>query len=386
MKSKRKIFLHGWYGCNNSGDDALLSIISKTITQAVSGVEITIQVPQSGQLPPLPDCVNVNRISPLFKGYVTLRKILAILASDILIFGGGSIMTDINEQRMKGLRSLHCICRFAKFKGVPIIFTGLGVGPFVSQKGIDLAKSVLDMAEVVELRDKTSYELCKKISVSSHIVESFDPAVLLHKELQQSNGMKSRDNKVPIIGISLSESSGTISSSKEKEILKIDRLVCAIKDVCRLQSICIAGIEMCSNTFYSDAEILKILLGKLQNICEVKYIRYQPDPVKMLHDLSILDGIIAERLHAAIFAYIVGTPFAVIPYHSKCAAFAKDVGLSGRYLLDTEIRPDQIKEVIMSQINDGKLCLPKMTIEEACSKANLGQDIISGKIKHLLFK
>jgi len=363
-----------------------LSVISKTIAQAVSDVEITIQILKSGQLPPLLDCVKVNRISPLFKGHVTLKKILAILASDILIFGGGSIVTDINEQRMKGLRSLHYICRFAKFKGVPIIFTGLGVGPLVSQEGIDLAKSVLDMAEVVELRDKTSYELCKKLSVSSHIVESFDPAVLLHREIKQSSLIKSSDNKVPIIGISLSESSGTISKSKEKDVLKIDRLVCAIKDVCALHPVCISGIEMCSNTFYNDAELLKVLLGKLQNICEVRYIRYQPDPLKMLHDLSMLDGIIAERLHAAIFAYTIGVPFAVIPYHDKCVAFAKDVGLSRKYLLDPEIIPDQIKETIISQIKNGKLCLPELTIEEACSIANSGQDVIKEKIKYLLFK
>ncbi len=380
-KRKPKIYLHGWYGHNNSGDDALLSVISKTIAEKIPYSEIVVQIPADGESPPLPKSVKITHLHHWFKGHVILQKLLAILTSDVLVFGGGSIMTDVNKQRIRGLHSLHRICSVAKIKDVPIIFTGLGIGPFVTQKGRELAKSILSMAEIVELRDSISYKLCEEFGLS-RIVQGFDPAVLLDVELPINT--KTWNNKIPIIGMSLSKSSGTILTGQEKQLLKIEQLVAGIKKVTHSQKICVAGIEMCRNACNRDAELNHELAKQLENVCEFTIIPYQPDPIAMLNRLSVLDGIIAERLHAAIYAYILNIPFAVIPYHDKCKAFVHDVGLPQNCLLDTDILSDQVEEVILSQIKKEKKNLPTFTIEEARSRAHLGQQKVIEKLKHLL--
>ena len=38
-------------------------------------------------------------------------------------------------------------------------------------------------------------------------------------------------------------------------------------------------------------------------------------------------GMVAAFVLAAVFAFASGTPFAIIPYHTKCLQFAREIGL-----------------------------------------------------------
>lgn len=384
-KTGPKIYLLGWYGYENSGDDALLSATVRLIAETVPDVEMIIQTPKHGRLPPLPELVKITHPGHWFKGQVVLSKISRILRSDALVFGGGSTMADVNKARMNGLRFKHHICRLAKLKRIPVIFYALGLGPLVTQKGKVLAQSMLNMADLVEVRDSVSYDLCKKLNISSPVVRGFDPAVLIAKQFTALFAQKERsDSDIPRIGISLSKSSGTVANQETQQRLKIKHIVAAIRNIAVSKPVRIAGIEMCGHHRLGDGELIKRLLSELEDVCEVELISYRPDPVDMMRQFVRLNGVISERLHAAIYAYALGIPFAVVPYHSKCVAFAEDVGVPEICCLDYEMPVKQIEQILQLQLTDRATCLASLPIEQAYQMAHSGRTAVVDKLKRSL--
>jgi polysaccharide pyruvyl transferase WcaK-like protein len=380
------IYLSGWYGYNNSGDDALLTVISNSIMKVAPNAKVMIQTPSSGRLPPLSPSVIVRHPRHWFKGHTFLSKVFAALRSDVLVFGGGSTMADVNEARRRGLACKYYICRAAKLRGIPIVFSALGLGPLETQEGIAKARMMLEMADLVEVRDSTSYELCKKMNISSPVIHGFDPAVLIPELFAHRLRPKGRRrDDVLTVGISLSGSPGTVANREVKQGSKIQNLVDAIKNVASLHPLRIAGVEICGDDMHGDKYLIENLLNKLEHVCEVEFISYCPDPAEMMGRLSLLDGMIAERLHAAIYAYTLGVPFAIVPYHRKCLAFAKDIGLPEMLVLDPNILADQVEQALRSQIADRLACSPRLPVERACRMARSGQNAIGEKIRTLIW-
>jgi polysaccharide pyruvyl transferase WcaK-like protein len=53
---------------------------------------------------------------------------------------------------------------------------------------------------------------------------------------------------------------------------------------------------------------------------------YEGDPRKVWERIATLEGIVAMRLHAGIFAYCSQTPTLLVPYEEKSHAWAAMVG------------------------------------------------------------
>jgi len=384
-KTGPQVYLWGWYGHKNSGDDALLKVISRTILQVSPTTGITIGIPEDGQVPPLPNVVRVNRPIHRFKGYILFSKIISVLGTNALVFGGGSAMSDISKARMDGLRFHRWICTAAKLKRIPIIFSALGLGPLITERGKSLTRDILNSAVLVDVRDSDSYELCKKLNVTSQVIQSFDPAVLI-PELFYPDLTRRRYNgrHLPTVGISLSGSPGTVQVEEHQQKIKIANLARAIKHTAASLPLQVAGIEMCGDDIYGDKQLIERLLNDLDNVCEVKTISYCLDPVDMMRQLAGLDAIIAERLHAAVYAYTLGIPFAVVPYHAKCKAFARDIGLPDALLLEPEMPTTQVEQVLKLMLNEPDACSPALAVDQASRLAQSGQEAILDTLRKLL--
>jgi polysaccharide pyruvyl transferase WcaK-like protein len=384
-KKAQRVYLWGWFGHKNSGDDALLTMMSKAISEVAQSIELVLQIPKYGQLPPL-SCAAVSKpIRRWFKGHVQLSQILNILRTNALVFGGGSNMSDVDSDRMSALRLRYYICRIIKIEGIPMIVAALGLGPLVTKEGTELATKILNMMDLVVVRDSTSYQLCKHLSISSPLVQGFDPTVLIPKLYPIQLSCKSaNDCNMPVIGISLSRSPGTCVNDERRQSLKVANLVNAIKHVVTSRPLSIAAIEMCADEHFRDMDLCRTLVTELRDVCKATVIPYHPSPIVMMRQLANLTAVIAERLHAGIYAYALGIPFAVVPYHSKCTAFVKDIGLSEKYLLDPEMPTEQIIQVLESLMDANTDCKPVLSPEHACEMASLGQRAVTDKLKALL--
>jgi polysaccharide pyruvyl transferase WcaK-like protein len=162
--------LVGNYGVGNFGDEALKDYflgafpeIEWTVLSARPGV---------GEYPRLPIGFRSFFSTPWWQ---TLR---VIKRSDAVVFGGGTLFTDIESVKACWLWGVHALV--ARCFGVPVYLAFQGVGPFRTRIGKGIARYVVRSARYVSVRDATSLERVRAWKPDA--VATFDPVFLLFLE------------------------------------------------------------------------------------------------------------------------------------------------------------------------------------------------------------
>lgn len=102
-----------------------------------------------------------------------LRTLGAYRRCDAVVFGGGSLFTDVELVYACFLWFLHGMTAVACHK--PLILTFQGVGPFKQPLGERLAKWVFRHAAFVSVRDAASMKRVETFGLSIKIIQTFDP-------------------------------------------------------------------------------------------------------------------------------------------------------------------------------------------------------------------
>jgi polysaccharide pyruvyl transferase WcaK-like protein len=368
-----KVYLLGWFGRHNSGDDALCIMVLDALTKMPINLQTIICVPTGGQLPPLPDCVTRKTLHRHIRGYVWVERMLPVLYADAVLWGGGSIMSDVNPRGLANFRFQRTLCRIANLRRIPIIFSALGLGPLYSTAGRNLAREILNAATFVQVRDRQSLKLLHNLGVKTEIAGGFDPAVLLPEVMTIPVRHRDSRGEIATIGIALCQLSGTEQVSQESIHNKLDHLAEAIRRTAARREIKVVAIQMCANARTNDLFLCTQLLERLDGVCPRELIRYCPDPSEMMGRLSVCNVVLAERLHAAIYAYTLDIPLGIIPYHEKCRAFAEDIGLSSECVFSAVPTVNEVESFLEHALSGSPLARGTFCIRNAQAMARVGQ-------------
>ena len=161
--------LIGNYGVQNLGDEALREYFEAHFPEVHWSV--VSANPKKGEFPRLP-CGPRSLI-----GTPWWQTIRAIRHSDGVIFGGGSLFTDVESPFACILWWWHAFV--ARLCRKPVLLAFQGIGPFRSKIGRMLARNVLRHADFLSVRDFLSVERVKSLNLNTKIVQSFDPVFLL---------------------------------------------------------------------------------------------------------------------------------------------------------------------------------------------------------------
>ncbi len=160
--SMKNIVVAGYYGYQNSGDDAILHSICNDILQLDIETSITVLSNQPrvtmGEYP----VRSVNR----FNAKDVLK---AVKACDVLVMGGGSLIQDLTSTR--SLYYYLGILWFAKFYKKPIMLYGNGIGPIKHWYNKPLTTLTLNGVDIITLREHLSKELLTKLKVTKPLIE-----------------------------------------------------------------------------------------------------------------------------------------------------------------------------------------------------------------------
>jgi polysaccharide pyruvyl transferase WcaK-like protein len=104
------------------------------------------------------------------------RTIRAIARADAVVFGGGTLFTDIESVLACFLWGAHALV--ARCFGVPVILAAQGIGPFKTGVGERIARSVAAHSAFMSVRDDASAERVASWHLSTPIVHTFDPVFL----------------------------------------------------------------------------------------------------------------------------------------------------------------------------------------------------------------
>ncbi len=158
---KKRFVLSGYFGFKNFGDEAILSVLVQKLKEDKRN-KITI-------ISSNPEYTKSKfKYIRAIKTFDIQNIIEAILKTDYLVSGGGSLLQDVTS--LKSLLYYLSIIAIALIFRKKVIIFAQGIGPINNKFGILLTKTILKHCKYISVRDSKSFELLKTWGVESELV------------------------------------------------------------------------------------------------------------------------------------------------------------------------------------------------------------------------
>lgn len=290
MKSSKKVVISGYYGFDNFGDEAILSVLVNKLIEHSAEVRVFSKNPKkTARL----YCVNST---PFF---CLLQVIFRIRESDVLISGGGSLLQDVTS--LKSLLYYLFVINTALFFRKKVIIFAQGIGPIHSKFGQFLVRNTLKKCDYVSVRDEKSLFLLRGWGIKTDLV--CDPLF----DLKLVTSLPSNRVGVQLRGF---------KTLKENLLIKLAEQV--NKDFSNSE------IEIYSFQDSLDLHVcehFEQLLKILNPNIKTRVISNQTS-AEVLDKISKLDYMIAMRFHANLVALMYGVKSLAICYDEKVEKLA----------------------------------------------------------------
>lgn len=174
----KRFVLSGYFGFKNFGDEAILSLLIERLKQYKHRITVISSDPQYTKS-------KYHHIRCVYT--FNFRDIIgAILKSDCLISGGGSLLQDTTS--FKSLIYYLSVILIALILRKQVIIFAQGIGPINNRVGKFLTKNILRNASYISVRDAKSQELLKIWGINSELL--CDPVFSKTiKETQKTNSI-----------------------------------------------------------------------------------------------------------------------------------------------------------------------------------------------------
>ncbi len=288
----KKVFLFGYYGFGNLGDELLCKYYTKLLSDNFSGLKIIILTGKQICWETKLGSITVSRWN-LWQ----LGKIIA--PGDLLLGGGGSIFQDATSKR--SLFYYLALLALAHRCGAEIILVGQGFGP-LSPLGKKLARPILDLTRIISCRDPKSLADIKMMGVTKPLMHlEVDP--LWDLEFSGRPLAKKNKGKQPVLGFFFRK--GDLNR-KQKLFAGLYRRSVEIKLITLFPDDFFAAKKFAQETGISP-----------------------PLLIKELDDLSIvfpeISFVIGEKLHGLLLAAKCGIPGIGLSNDPKIEAFCQQM-------------------------------------------------------------
>lgn len=313
-----KILISGYYGFDNSGDDAILKAIVKDIKNQDIETNITVL---SNNPVKTKEFYGVNAINR----FKIKEVIKGIKKSNLFISGGGSLLQDVTSTR--SLLYYLALMMTAKLFGKPVMVYANGIGPIKKKLNRFLARKILNKIDLITLRDENSKEFIEDLGVKNkNIVVTSDPVFTLDpapearvKEIFREENIQT-NNK--FIGVSVRQWKNTenltgIISDTIKYIIKEYNV----------------NVLMIPMHYPEDLEI-SIEISKLVNQENCYVLSEQYNVEEIMGIIKEMEIIIAMRLHSLIYAATQQVPMVGLSYDPKINGILHSIGMD--YICDVK--------------------------------------------------
>ncbi len=178
-----KIFLIGWFGSGNMGDEAILISELLTLRKQIKEVEfyvLSFDPERTRRLTAnIPEVKKILRMGS--KHNVIRSDLLGILRAfkeaDVVVIGGGGIFQDIYNYYP--IPFFTAMALLARFHGKRLMLYCVGLGPINTFTGRKLCRLTANSADIISVRDSESRDLLEDFGVEKEVHLSADPAFIL---------------------------------------------------------------------------------------------------------------------------------------------------------------------------------------------------------------
>lgn len=297
----KKIMISGYYGFDNSGDDAILKVLTQQIKNRDVHADITTLSNNVEQTKREYKVDAINR-------YDFFKIIKKMKTCDLFISGGGSLLQDFTSNR--SLYYYLFLLILAKRYCKKTIVLANGIGPIGGKFNRKITKKILENVDYITLRDEKSYSLLKEIGLKNSKVEvTFDPVILMEtlpdKEIEKIYAEENISLSKKYIGIAVRDWKN--SHSIVDEVSKL------CKHILETTECDILFIPM---HYPDDLRFSEKILVNLPAE-RVAVVKKEYSVEKVMGIISKLEYIISMRYHSIVYAAINNIPMTAIIYDPK---------------------------------------------------------------------
>ena len=296
--------LSGYYGFNNSGDDALLLALITDLKEKFESARFAVLSANPSQTQCIYKVDAYHRVSPF-------RLIKIFKNSKVLLSGGGSLIQD--ETSSKSLWYYLYIIALAKKCGMKVMQIASGIGPVNKSFNRSLTAKVINKnVDRITLREKKSLDELKSMGVTKSAEVTVDPAVSLEGVSRLRVDEIFAENYVPngeYICVSLRDWK-TLGAEFESDIAK------ALDYICEKHNKNIVFVPM---QYPVDIAISKRISGLMKR--ESYIIEKSITITEAIGVIRYSSLVIAMRLHSLVYAVSNGVGVIALKYDPKIEGF-----------------------------------------------------------------
>jgi len=291
----KTVFLFGYYGYDNLGDDLILKSIINTFNGKFKFKVLTYNYEKTHK---------IKNVTPVSRSKF-LKIIYEILTSDVVASGGGSLLQDATSS--KSLYFYLGLILLGKMFRKKTIFLFNGIGPIEGRLNRGLVKWVLKRVDRIILRDYQSMSLLKTLGISNNVEVVGDAVFLSDYEVKKTYEEK-KLSKLIIISLR------PWKSYDQLKIEETQKLITYLKE----KGYSVELLPLMQPDDYK-------LLNQINIKGQVRIIKPQMSEIDLFKKMESAHLLIGERLHSLIISSICETPFIGIEYDPKIAGYTKMV-------------------------------------------------------------
>ncbi len=306
----KRILISGYYGFNNSGDEAILRLMLANLHAQLPEAELTVLSHNPEDTTRRYGVRAVQRMS--------LWQILREVAHcDLLISGGGSLLQDATSQR--SLLYYLTIINLAHRMGKKVFIYSQGIGPLNSPKNRRRTASALRRVDGIVVRDLQSKELLEEIGLNvAQVQVTSDPVLRADRpDLHRGEEILLAEHCPPARSGRL-RVAWSMKGGDEDFILRQEE---AIRWLQQNRNVDVILIPFHENQDKSVGRRMRRDLGGSVTLLEGRYL--SEDLLSVVGNMDLLIGV---RLHSLIYAAVMGVPMLGISYDPKIDSFLKVLG------------------------------------------------------------
>ena len=340
------VVMSGYYGFNNTGDEAIMLSMHKNIQELGENYHITVLSNKPEETKEKYGIEAVYRFG--------MRDVFhAIRKSDVLLSGGGSLLQDSTSTR--SLMYYLSITVMAKLLRKKVMLYANGIGPVSGKRNRRLVKQVVNRADLITLREENSYEELLSMGVNpKKCFVTADPAFTM-------NGIGAEASRALLQaeGVPLDKPILVVSVRKWKDM---DKFICRFARMCDTivekydRNIVFLGMQMPNDIIVSE----KVRAQMKQ---KAYILKNNHSPYEVMGIISQADFILSMRLHTLIFAAKQQVPLIGFVYDPKIEYYLEKLEMpSGGKL--KEFDPETTLEYVDSVIRNKEAYVEKLGEKE----------------------
>ena len=278
-----------------------------------------------------------------------------LLTSDLLVFGGGSIIKElyasVGRNRYSTLLMILASVTFTKLIArKKVIMSNIGVGPLLSAGGERLARLILNQVDFISVRDQQSFRTCQKLNINPEKLRLVPDAVFANQPTVF----------IPTPVTPYSDGTLHLALNLNYDIENrdawngfIENLQQSLEDLNKKTPITIHALPMQSK--FKENDDLSILKSFFERMGEISTIIHDPKTAQEAGEIiSRCDFVIAERLHTLVISTILGKPYVGLVYDIKVQELVDYLGMSQNSLninqpFESDLLLEKIKGVIKNK-------------------------------------